>query len=193
MACKEKLIGLSFELCSQVSPNSKRFILDIDSTSHAQHGKKMEGVEFCYKKFRALDSIVAFDELGFQYWHDVRPGSTYTSNGSSQIIHEIFSRIPTGNREQRRIVRGDSGFSNVEFYNACAVKGAGFVCAAKRTDKFKERVARIKNWESQNPEKKGRILATGNRECEIGHTSYYSKGFSKPLRLVVIRAGEGRV
>ena len=188
-----KLIDLSFSLRSQLMPDSKQFILDIDSTFHAQHGKKTEGVEFCFKKFRALDSILAFDEFGLQYWHEVRPGSTYTSNGSGQIIHEIFSRIPTVNSNQRRIVRGDSGFANSEFYNACSVKGAGFVCAAKKTSFFMKRVEKIKKWESQNPETKGRILAKGGRECEIGHTSYYASGFAKPLRLVVIRAEKPKI
>ena len=183
-----KLIDLSFNLRSKIQPNSKQFILDIDSTLHVQHGKKTEGVEYCYKKFKALDTIAAFDELGFQYWHEVRPGSTYTSNGCSQIIHEVFSRIPNSNSKQRRIVRGDSGFANSEFYNACSVKGAGFVCAAKKTEKFLERVEGIKKWETQNPVNKSRILAKDGRECEIGHTSYYATGFDKPLRLVVIRA-----
>ena len=182
------LIELSLRLRLQLGVSLDRFILDLDSTLHAQYGRKMEGVEFCYKKFRALDSILAFDELGLQYWHNVRPGSTYSSNGSGQIIHEVFSRMPRPRRDQRYIARGDSAFANQEFYNACRAKGVGFVCAAKKTEGVKDRVIRIKNWQSQDPKDKERILATKGRECEIGHTTYHTEGYSKSLWLVVIRA-----
>jgi hypothetical protein len=185
---RRELIDLSFNLRSKLQVNNSPFILDLDSSSHMQYGKKTEGVEYCYKNFPALDSIVAFDELGLQYWHDVRPGSTYTSNGSGQIIHEIFSRMPTPKQKQRRIVRADSGFFNSEFFNACSVKGTGFVCAAKKTEHVMDRVFRIKNWESQRPDTKNRIIASGGRDCEIGHTSYHTEGYSGSLRLVVIRA-----
>lgn len=183
-----KLIDLSLELRAQLGGSKDSFILDLDSTLHAQYGKKMEGVEYCYKKYLALDSIVAFDELGLQYWHDVRPGSTYTSNGSSQILHEILSRSIKLNRKQRIVVRADSGFDNAEFFNACRAKGAGFVCAGKKQEHLMEKVFCIKNWQKQNPESKDPIVAVGGRECEIGHISYHREGYSGSLRLVVIRA-----
>lgn len=132
-----KLIELSLELRSQIGVSTDRFILDLDSTLHVQYGRKMEGVEFCYKKFRALDSILAFDELGLQYWHEVRPGSTYSSNGSGQIIHEVFSRIPKAKRGQRRVARGDSAFANQEFYNACRAKGVALSVPQKKRKPLK--------------------------------------------------------
>jgi hypothetical protein len=183
-----KLIELSFELRRKLGADLDRFILDLDSTLHQQYGKKTEGVEYCYKKFRALDSILAFDELGLQYWHDVRPGSTYTSNGCGQIIHEVFSRMPKQKRGQRRIARADSGFHKSEFFNACKAKGVGFVCAAKKTEGVKDRILRIKNWETQDPQDDDRIMAKGGRECEIGHTTYHTEGYEGSLRLVVIRS-----
>ena len=193
---RREMINLSFLLRQKLGFHSPRFILDIDSSVHQQYGRKMEGVEYCYKKHLALDSIVAFDELGLPYWHDVRPGSTYTSNGCGQIIHEIFARMPIQNRKERRevrrIVRGDSGFFTSEFFNACKAKNAGFVCAAKKTDWVKDKIWRIKNWTPQNPDDPKRILTTGARECEIGHISYHTKGYKGYLRLVVIRAKKPR-
>lgn len=189
---RHQMIDLSFSLREKLQPNTGRFILDLDSSLHEQYGRKMEGVEFCYKKFRALDSIMAFDELGLPYWHDVRPGSTYTSNGCGQIIHEIFSRKPAQNRkerrQQRRIVRADSGFFTSEFFNACRAKNAGFVCAAKKTDAVMNKVLRIKNWKTQNQDDPKRILATAGRECEIGHIAYHTKNYEGSLRLISFRA-----
>ena len=187
------MIELSFEIRSRLGMDSNRFILDIDSSSHEQYGQRMEGVEYCYKKFLALDSITAYDDLGLCYWQDVRPGSTYSSNGCSQIIHEIFSRMPSertrkGSRAVRKIVRADSAFSKDEFYNACRVKHLGFVCAAKKNDGVKDKIARIKNWKPQDPDDPTRILATGGRECEIGHIAHHTKGYDGVLRLVVMRA-----
>ncbi len=183
-----KLIETSLRLRSSLGAGRDRFILDLDSTLHAQYGKKMEGVEFCYKKFMALDSILAFDELGLQYWHEVRPGATYTSNGCGQIIHEVFSRMPKPTRHQRYIVRVDSGFFTGEFFRACSVKSVGFVCTAKKTDGVKNQISRIKNWQAQDTNDSKRIFAAGGRECELGSISYHTDGFNGSLRLVVIRA-----
>lgn len=50
--------------------------LRIDSTSHVQHGRKMEGLGYNYKDEWCLDSQVIFDELGFCWDLELRPGST---------------------------------------------------------------------------------------------------------------------
>jgi hypothetical protein len=183
-----KLIETSLSLRLKLGADASCFILDLDSTLHAQYGKKTEGVEFCYKNFMALDSILAFDELGFQYWHEVRPGATYTSNGCGQIIHEVFSRMARPTRHQRYIARADSGFFTSEFFNSCSVKSVGFVCAAKKTDGVKNHISRIKNWQAQDVHDPQRIFAKGGRECELGSISYHTDGYKGSLRLVVIRA-----
>jgi hypothetical protein len=186
---RSKLIELSLSLRKKLGRDLSQFILDLDSSLHEQYGKKTEGVEVCYKKFLALDSISAFDELGLPYWHDVRAGATYSSNGCAQIIHGIFSRLPRPTRNERYIVRADSAFHSSEFFNACSVKGLGFVCAAKLTDGVKDRLyRRIRNWEKQDAADSDRIIAVGSRECEVGHTSYHTDGYSGSLRLVAIRA-----
>src|SRR5690606_35250354 len=111
------------------------FILDLDSTSNRQYGRKMEGVETNYNGVMCLDTIKAFDELGFQYWHEVRPGRTFSAEGCSQIIHHVFSRMPETKsfKKTRRFVRADSAFCNSEFFNACAAKQAAFVTALRKT------------------------------------------------------------
>ena len=53
-------------------------IIDVDSTSHEQRGKKIEGVCYNYKNQFCLDSIVAFDDLGFCHGMKLRPGNTFS-------------------------------------------------------------------------------------------------------------------
>ena len=93
--CKDTskvLIEQALKLRDKIAPRKKDFILDIDSTPHVQCGKKIEGVEYNYKNLHCLDSIDAYDELGFQYHTEVRPGATYSSNGAVEIIGNI-SRV----------------------------------------------------------------------------------------------------
>lgn len=79
----------AFRLRKALFPQQKLFILDIDSTDSKQSGEKMEGLAFNHKNNWGLDSIVAFEQLGFEYWHDVRPGNTFTANGATEILSEV--------------------------------------------------------------------------------------------------------
>jgi hypothetical protein len=67
------------EHLKEVLPEAYRpgpLVLDIDSTPHEQHGKKMEGLAWNYKDQWCLDSQVIFDELGFCYGVQLRSGNT---------------------------------------------------------------------------------------------------------------------
>jgi hypothetical protein len=175
------LIDYSLNIRKAAKPDAKEFILDIDSTSHEQYGKKMEGVECNYKHQWALDSIQAFDQFGFQYWMDVRPGATYTSNGSGEIIHSVFSKV---DRKTPRLLRADSGFCNTEVFNACAAKGVKFV-TAMRQNMLASNMHRITKW---NPTRRVIFKGDHTRLCEIGHTVYRTKESHEALRLVVLRS-----
>lgn len=79
--CKElnhKLVELAYQTRAALVPQAESITIDIDSTSSQQYAKKMEGVAVNYNNVNCLDAIAAFDELGLQYWHEVRPGNTYT-------------------------------------------------------------------------------------------------------------------
>lgn len=148
---------------------------------HVQYGKKMEGGEFNYKHEWALDSIQAFDQFGFQYWMDVRHGSTYTANGSGEIIHAVFSKL---DRKTPRFFRGDSGFCNTEVFNACAAKGVKFV-TPMRQNMLASHMNRITKWNVTR-----RVIFKGDhtRQCEIGHTIYRTKEGHEALRVIVLRS-----
>ena len=149
----------------------------------------MEGVEQNYQGIYCLDTIKAFDEKGFQYWHTVRPGNTFSSNGSGEIIHEIFNRMPKTKswKTIHKYVRADSAFCNTEFFNACSAKSVGFV-TRMRENMLSPLVKNIIHWHRQNPVKKNSIRFYDGRECEIGETTYRPENGAELLRVVVMRA-----
>jgi hypothetical protein len=71
----------------------KPLVIDIDSTSHVQHGSKMEGLAWNYKKEWCLDSIIAFDEVGLCHGMKLRPQAiplvVWTQYRCLRIAHEV--------------------------------------------------------------------------------------------------------
>jgi hypothetical protein len=161
--------------------------IDIDSTINRQYGKKMEGLGKAYNGVWGLDTIQAFDELGLQYWSEVREGGTYSSQGAETIIHEIFKRVPPAKKHHRHRLRADSAFCNSGVFNSCQVKDIGFVITMK-ANIYGPLIGNVKHWHTQNPTSKHRILFYDGRECEIGQTVYFPDPCHKPMRVVIIRA-----
>jgi hypothetical protein len=178
-ALNHRLIDLSLRLRRKSHPDSKVFILDIDSTGHIQHGQKMEGLGFNYKNEWGLDSIQAFDEYGYQYWMKVRDGGTYSSNGSSEIIYEVFKKV---NKRIKRYVRGDSAFCNGEFFHACFNADVKFVVAMK-DNMLRPILGRVSSWRKSKD-----IKTYDGRTCEIASTVYYPDAAPHSLKVVVARA-----
>jgi len=176
----QELINLSLRLRAASHAKKTDFILNIDSTTHVQSGEKMEGLAYDYKAQWGLDSIEAYDQFGYPYWMDVRKGGTFTANGSSEIIHEVFSRI---SKKLRRYLRADSGYCNADVFNSCRDKNVGFVIAM-RENMYEPLIKRVKNWKKSKKE----IYFRDGRECEVGHTVYYPTGGRETLRVVFIRA-----
>ena len=137
------------------------FILSCDSSDSEQAGVKLEGVAWNYKKHWCLDTIMAFDQYGFQYWHEVRPGNTFTSNGSPEIIYEVFKRV----KNKHLYFLGDSGFCNNAVFTACHQRNADFVIAG-RANMYGSFLRFVKDW------KPSKIKFHDGRKTEIGHTFY---------------------
>jgi hypothetical protein len=173
------LIEVSLALRAKARPKAKDFIVDLDSTSHVQSGKKIEGCAHNYKNEWCLDTLEAYDQFGFPLWMDLRPGNTFTANGAASAINEIFKRAP---RQQRRYLRVDSGYCNVDVFNAAYHADVAFV-AAMRQNMLEPLLPRLVSWK---PTK--RLKAVGDRHCEIAHTLYYPAKGRQTLRVVVIRA-----
>ena len=178
----------AYGIRSKFAPKCKSITIDIDSTPNIQHGKKIEGAGFNYKNLWCLDTLHAFDEYGLQYWCDVRPGSTYSSNGAVEAIHHIFKSMPQDKHHKgmRRYFRGDSAFCNIDVFNACMAKEVGFVCCFKR-NMLSPILKNILHW--NKPKKKKRpIKFYDGRECELGETIYYPEDSPHNFRVVVMRA-----
>ena len=188
LQCKELnhcLAKLSFALRAQLFPNQCSITIDFDSTANQQYGKKMEGVEINYDGLRCLDSLQGFDEYGFQYWNEVRPGNTFTSTGCAEAVHQVWKSLPKTRyyKRQRRYSRADSGFCNQDFFTACAVKNVGFV-TSMRANMLKPLLGEIKRWSPMST----RISFYDGRDCEVAETIYWPEAAQRPLRVVVLRA-----
>lgn len=121
----------ALSLRMKMAPSSP-ITIDMDSTSHVQSGTKMEGLAFNYKDEWCLDSLVAFDELGFAYNMALRSGNTFSSQGAAPMIHQIFSQIKAHPEAGKvdRYFRGDSAFCNEEVIRACLLEEAKFTLTA---------------------------------------------------------------
>lgn len=183
------LIDEAFMLRHATGFESSSMVFDFDSTSNEQYGEKMEGVAQNYKFIDCLDTFQVFDELGFQYFSEVRPGNTTSASGVGQAIHMIFSRLPRTKtfKRMRFYGRADSAFCNTEFFNACAAKQIGFV-TSMRLNMFEPLVSTIREWRPSNPSKETRIKFYDGRECEIGETIYRTENGAELLRVAAIRA-----
>jgi hypothetical protein len=65
-------------------------------------GSKIEGTAYNYKGQWGLDTIKCFDEWGFQYWHDVRPGNTFSSKKPHKGAEKFFPQGEFHIRDQWR-------------------------------------------------------------------------------------------
>lgn len=141
-ACNEFLTRQSLSARKQIAPQVP-VVIDMDSTAHEQTGEKMEGLEYNYEKKWCLDSLRAYDELGFCYGMELRPGSTYSSQGASPMITRIFSHLPF---EEEKHFRADSAFCNEEIIRACILRGAKFTITMHGNTKWEDRKEEITNW-----------------------------------------------
>ncbi|GEM_PF-943631 len=69
----------------------KKLIIDVDSTSHEQHGEKMEGLAFNYKNEWCLDSQVSFNQIGLCHGFQLRPGNTKSGVDADSLIRQSFT------------------------------------------------------------------------------------------------------
>ena len=208
----------SFIQRTAINNKQESMVLDFDSTANRQYAEVMEGVCFSgEKKFECLTTMHVFDELGLQYYCNVRPGNTHTSDGISKIIHMIMNQMPKkGSYQAENMIlpglnspykkkmkiyaRADAGYSNQEFMNACLAKEMGFVVRL-RADMLAPQIKNIRTWNKPKVKKKtinrrgGKkeviektIQFYDGRDCEIGSTVYVNKNIPKAVRVVCIRA-----
>lgn len=155
-------------------------ILDIDSTSHLQYGRKKEGLKINYSGENCLDSLNVFDQFGLSYHIDVREGSTFTATNAPYVIEEIGRVLRKELIGNNRFLRADSGYCNNQVFDACDKFGFKFVIALRENfygGMFKKRL----QW------RKPKSDTLANEGLEIAENHYHSRLNGKLYRAVLIR------
>ena len=175
----KSLMNHSFELHKKFNPFGP-LIFDIDSSSHLQHGMKMEGLSINYLGDRCLDSLEVFDQFGLAYHLNIREGATFTAQHAPFVIEELGRITKKTAKKNDRIVRADSGFSNNQVFEACEHAGFDFVIAMRENlyaPLFRRRI------EWRKP--KNQIFI--DEGVEFGEGVYHSKLCGKLYRVVLMR------
>lgn len=167
-------------------PNST-MVIDIDSTSHVQHGDKMEGLAYNYKNEWCLDSQVAFDELGFCHGVQLRPGNTKSGVDSPALIEHCFAGLKY---EAEKCLRADSAYCFADVIRTCTRLGVTYsITAHEGTTGWKEHLDEITEWqpwvysieEIEKAEKRGKKLPI----IEIGRF-HWQPSWAENIRIPVI-------
>jgi hypothetical protein len=161
--------------------------LRIDSTSHVQHGKKMEGLAYNYKDEWCLDSQVIFDELGFCWDLEVRPGNTKSGFGAAEQIKRAFLSYKFADE---KYLSADSAYCNQETIKMLLALGVLFTITANQaTSGWENHIPEIAKWEPYVYTKEEQEIATYHQrklpEVELGRF-YWQPSWSESLRLPVI-------
>ncbi len=177
---QDKLLESVIELRFSLYPDDQKFVIAMDSTPHEHYSKKMEGLAWNYKNMWCLDSQNAYDQYGFSYLFDLRPGNTFSANDSEYWIDKIFSKIPSG---AARWFRADSAYGKNVVFETLKNKNVNYAIALKGNI---GRYVRKKNrnllkW------KKTKLQFFDSKECEVGMGIYPLKNLGN-LRVVFIRA-----
>lgn len=127
---QKSLVMQASYLHRRVNPKGD-LILDIDSTSHLQYGKKMEGLKVNFSGENSLDSLQVFDQFGIAYHLEVREGATFTAVNAPYVISELARSLRLDFIHRKRFIRADSGYCNNQVFDACDRGGFDFVIALR--------------------------------------------------------------
>jgi len=162
-------------------------VLDIDSTSHEQHAKQMEGLAWNYKDEWCLDSQVIYDELGFSHGLDLRSGNTKSGVGAGVMLDEVLKQYSF---TEEKHVRGDSAYCIQEVIRTCINRGAKFTLTAHDAyTSWRSRVVEITEWRPWQWSEKDREKAQKRKQelpvVELGRL-HWQPSWSESLRLPVV-------
>lgn len=164
----------------------RAIVLDMDSTSHVQSGKKIEGLGYNYKGELCLESLDSFDELGFSYGFRLRAGGTFSSLGAGPEIDRIFRHL---DYSEEKHFRGDSAFCNEEVIRTCLLRGAKFTITAHGNTGWEQKINQVTEWEPwQYSEEEIKQAAKNKKELpevELG-SMLYQPGWAENLRFFVV-------
>lgn len=161
-------------------------IIDMDSTSHIQHGLKMEGLDFDFKGNWGLSSLSCSDELGFSHGMELRSGNTFSSVGAPEMIREVFSHLKF---TDEKFFRADSAFCNQECIEQCVRDGAKFTITAHGNIGWEAKAQLVTEWSEWKWTKEELESFVEKKQSppviELG-SCLYQPGWSDLLRFYVV-------
>ena len=181
-----ELSDIALNLRMRTHPDDLDFILTMDSTPHEQTGQKMEGVKWNYKNLWCLDSQNAYDQFGYSYGFELRPGNTFSAEGSEVMIRKIFKKIP---KNMKRYFRADSAYGRVSVYNELINANVNFAIVLR--ENLGRHVRKMLLNQHSMKWLKTRTIFFDSNECETACGLYPIKdlaGGKRYLRVIFIRA-----
>jgi DDE family transposase len=123
---------------------SQALTIDMDSTEHQQHGKKMEGLAYNYKGTWGLYSEVAYDELGFCHGVELAAGNTKPGSTAAPLIERCFAGLKF---RDLKFFRGDSAYCYQDVIQTCIRLGITYTIAAHDgTTGWREHIEEVTEW-----------------------------------------------
>lgn len=177
---QEVMMESVIELRLAIFSEDKKFVLTMDSTPHEHYAKKMEGLAWNYKDMWCLDSQNAYDQYGFSYLFDLRPGNTFSGKEAERWIHLLFKKIP---KQLERWFRADSAYSNFKVFEALKAAEVNFAIALKENigSYVRKKNKNFFTW------RKTKLQFFDSNKCEVAMGLYPIKKLEN-LRVVFIRA-----
>lgn len=153
----------------------------MDATPHKQFAEYMEGVEYNYKNIKGLDSQNCFDQYGFCYGWDLRPGNTHSATGATEMLERILPQIK-GRKEI--YFRADSAYSTKAIYNSLLNHNVRFAICMKENSWGKL----VDLYEFSMKWKKTKVRFFESNKCQISSClAPMNLADRKFLRVVFIR------
>jgi hypothetical protein len=123
---------------------SRAITIDMDSTGHEQHGKKMEGCAWNYKGIWGLYSEVAYDELGLCHGIQLASGNTKPGSTCVPLIEQCFSGLKYSDE---KYFRGDSAYCWEDPVRTLIRLGVTYAIAAHDgTTSWRSHIEEITKW-----------------------------------------------
>ena len=139
-AIRKQLIQV---LPEEFRPNSA-LTIDMDSSDHEQHGKKMEGLAYNYKGTWGLYSEIAYDELGLCHGVELNPGNTKPGSTASPLIEQCFSGLKF---QDKKFFRADSAYCYEEVIRTLIRFGVSYTIAAHDgTTSWRDHIGEVSEW-----------------------------------------------
>lgn len=160
--------------------------IDMDSTSHVQHGETLEGLAYDYKGNWCLSSLSCSDELGFSHAMELRPGGVFSSIGAPKMMREVFAHLK---HSDAKFYRADSAFCNQECIEEAVRLGAKFTITAHGNTNWEQKINSISQWVSWSwtDEELERFSERKQAPPQIELGSFvYQPGWSDNIRFYIV-------